>query len=202
MKYLAIQVLAALLVCLSNRVAVAQGIYLYDQQSSDESNLGGAARDISIAQPTGQTFTPTLSMVGFIRLWLVDHTSANGIGTTMSLNLREGTIGGAFLSSSDTVVLANGFRGTVDFIFSTPVTVTPNSTYFFEPVILGGESFSCAAYNTFFYSGGTSYALGVPEVNLDLWFREGIIVPEPATWALWLVGGSALLCGRRLTRRN
>jgi hypothetical protein len=28
--------------------------------------------------------------------------------------------------------------------------------------------------------------------NNDLWFREGIIIPEPGAWALLALGGAAL----------
>jgi hypothetical protein len=35
---------------------------------------------------------------------------------------------------------------------------------------------------------GWSSNQGAPNPGFDLWFREGVVVPEPGTWALLLVG--------------
>jgi len=39
------------------------------------------------------------------------------------------------------------------------------------------------------YPGGTVFANGLPVGGMsDVWFREGIVVPEPGTWVLLVVG--------------
>ncbi len=51
-----------------------------------------------------------------------------------------------------------------------------------------------AAYN---YSGGTAFVDGLAVPTKDFWFREGIVVPEPCSPALLLLGGGFLLWARR-----
>jgi hypothetical protein len=53
------------------------GTFIYDQQSSTEANLGEAAVVIQSSQPVGQSFTPSLSSVGFIRRTV--DASVNGL---------------------------------------------------------------------------------------------------------------------------
>jgi hypothetical protein len=97
--------------------------------------------------------------------------------------------------------LPDSQSGVVTFYFDTPVSLIPNGLYFFDINVSSGDLWR-ADYYTYNYLGGRSYFNGIADSGIgDLWFREGIIVPEPSTWALWLVGGSALLCGRRFTRR-
>src|SRR6187549_2747353 len=82
--------------------AVAQGTFIYDQQSSDERKLGEQTIGISSSQPIGQSFTPALSSVGFVRLYLADP-FAVGTGAVVAVNIRTssitGTISGIFDAS-------------------------------------------------------------------------------------------------------
>lgn len=72
-------------------IACGQG-FIYDQQSADESGTlegsGGLGQ-----QPFGQSFTPSLSSIGFIRLYIFDGTAGNG-GGVLSINLRTNSITG------------------------------------------------------------------------------------------------------------
>jgi hypothetical protein len=160
------------------QAAPAQGTFVYDQQSADESSLGGGVWDVQSNQPVGQSFTPTLSSVGFIRLYLSDS-SFNGLGTTFRVNLLGGSITGVVLSSTSPVSVQDGFHGAVDFLFTTPAPLSPGTPYYFQPIVQSGESFGVYSYNTFNYSRGTAFAFGAPQTAFDLWFREGIIIPEP-----------------------
>ncbi len=75
--------------------AHAQGNFIYDQESSDENvAAGGAAAAIQQNQPIGQSFTPTFSSIGFIRLWFGDGTPNNNLGATVFVNLRSDSIMG------------------------------------------------------------------------------------------------------------
>src|SRR5262249_5213375 len=116
-----------------------------DQQSSDESNLGGGLADIQSNQPMGQSFTPSLNAVGFIRLYLSDN-DFNGIGTTVFLNLRTNSITGAILGSTTPISVPDHFRGTVDYLFPSAIPVTLGTPYYFQPVVQSGESFSVYQY--------------------------------------------------------
>jgi hypothetical protein len=104
------------LAVVSTTTAFGQGTFTYDQQSSDESNLGGGGADISSSQPFGQSFTPSLSAVGFIRLYLGDGVF-NGLGTTLAVNLRENSITGNVLAVTSPVSLGDRFVGPVNFFF-------------------------------------------------------------------------------------
>jgi len=178
--------------------ACGQGTVIYDQQSSTESNFGGQGFAIQSFQPMGQSFTPSLAGVGFIRMFLGRRSFDQG--ATIYLNLRSDSITGVVLVATSPVALAVGFIGTVDFLFASAVPVNPGTTYYFQPIIQSGGPFS-ATGDTFLYAGGSAFLQGVP-VGEDLWFREGIIVPEPSTLALLLVGGGAIAYVRRKSKSH
>ena len=165
----------------------AQGVFVYDQQAADENTIGGFAAAIQPNQPVGQSFTPTITSVGFIRLKLSDS-AINGLGATVYLNLRSDSISGPILATSDSVVMPDGFAGYPNFYFVTPVPVTPGTTYFLD-VIASGDLWAITGYNTYNYAGGTAFGNGIANPASDLWFREGIVVPEPSLEALFLVCG-------------
>ena len=172
----------------------AQGTFVYDQQSADEAHYqdGGAALG---QQPLGQSFTPSLEAVGFIRVYVY---GGGGSGTFV-MNLRSDSVTGSILASSSPVTLTTA--GPSDFLFPTPVAVTPGSTYYFQPVFqtgTGGWGVFIAPYN---YSGGIAFVDGSAVPTKDFWFREGILVPEPGSVALLLLGGGFLFCMRRTRSR-
>jgi hypothetical protein len=181
----------ALIASLLSFSAYAQGTFVYDQQSSIEGLNGESSASIQSLQPMGQSFTPLFSSVGFIRLRLARETFGS-LGASIYMNLRENSITGNILGASSLVSLPAGFIGYTNFFFSTPVAVTPGTTYFFQPVIGSGDPFGAAAYNGFDYAGGTAYSQGAAVPGFDLWFREGIVVPEPSVaWLLLVAGGLA-----------
>jgi hypothetical protein len=182
----------ALLSCFA---APGQGTFVYDQQSSDENNLGGGLADIQSNQPIGQSFTPSLAFVGFVRLYLSDN-AFNGVGTSVLVNLRTNSVSGPLLASTSSVAVADHFHGTVDFIFSSAVPVTPGATYYFQPSIQYGKSFSLYQYN-FLYPGGTLFLNGTAIAPNDMWFREGITVPEPSLAGLSVLGATIIAYARK-----
>jgi len=179
--------------------AHGQTTFIYDQQSSTDEGPGvygegGAIQQI--AMPFGQSFTPTFSAVDFIRLNLNDHDPSNDLGAMLYVNLRTNSINGPILSSSFSVTLTNSFIGVVNFLFSNSVPIKPGVVYYFEPIVQSGDQWNILAgeYN---YSGGSVFANGLPVVASDLWFREGIVIPEPLSVWLVLLGGGVLLYVRR-----
>ena len=155
--------------------------FIYDQQSSDENNIQEGGRQIQQNQPMGQSFTPTLSDVGFIRLYVGN---GNASATTIYVNMLTGSITGTILEQSASVIIPGGlFAGAVDFIFTNPVPVAAGTTYYFQPVASDNNLILNAAQN-YNYLGGTAYVNGAVDPNEDLWFREGVIaVPEPSSFA-------------------
>jgi hypothetical protein len=174
---------------------LAQGVFIYDQQSATEATGGGGVAVIQSLQPMGQSFIPTNSSVGFIRLFTGD-TSLNGLGATLFVKLLQDSIIGSVLGSTDPVLMPDGFSGYVNFFFSTPVAVTPGTTYYFQPVVHSGDTWEVVTYN-YGYTGGTAFFNGVANSFNDLWFREGIVVPEPSSVALMIFGGVAAWWFRR-----
>jgi len=116
----------------------------------------------------------------------------------MVMNLRSDSITGPIVGTSLVVEMPDSFVGTADFLFTHEVSVVPHVMYYFEPRIISGDTWYFdireEVYN---YPGGTWIAMGRPDVSVDCWFREGIIIPEPSTGALLLGGLAVILLGRR-----
>jgi len=179
-----------------------QGTFIYDQQSSTETLLmeGGAAFG---QQPLGQSFTPTLPSVGFVRLYIYDGVPGGGPGGVIYVNLRTDSITGPIVGTSDPVALPGGFVGFPDFYFPSPVAVSPGATYYFQPFIQTGGGFGINQ-SSYLYAGGTAYIDGLPAgLDHDFWFREGIVVvPEPSSTFLAVMGLGAFFLVRRLRLRR
>jgi hypothetical protein len=182
--------------------ACGQGTFIYDQQSATNrsGNYGAAIQQV---QPMGQSFIPALSSVGFVQFQFADTLPQDGIGATVCVNLWSDAIGtGTLLGSTTPVYMPDGFYHAVtNFYFSAPISATPGTTYYLQPVQQSGDANWAIVGDYFNYPGGTMYALGAPNPNgLDLWFREGILVPEPSSWVLALLGMAVWVCIR--TRRR
>jgi hypothetical protein len=166
-----------------------QAIFTYDQQSADEANFLEGSSPLG-PQPFGQSFTPSLSSVDFIRIFVTGGALGDG---TIYVNLRGDSITGPVLGSTSPVTVSLATQGFVTFFFGSPVAVAPGTTYFFQPVLQSGGGWAVNTSQFYNYAGGTLYSDGVASANVDMWFREGIVVPEPSSTVLVLVG--ALLAG-------
>jgi hypothetical protein len=101
--------------------AHAQGTFVYDQQSvTTDGTFAEGVETIQIAQPIGQSFTPTLDSINFIRLKLTDR-AANGIGAAVHINLRSGSITGPIIASTAPVAMLDGFAGPTNFFFASSI---------------------------------------------------------------------------------
>ncbi len=185
--------------------APGQGTFVYDQQSSTTSGSFplAAGAIIQHAAPIGQSFTPSLSAVGFIRLELADNNPGNSLGAVLSVDLRMSGISGPILSTAAPVFLPDGFNGPANFLFGAPEAVTPGVTYYFDVNVLGGDQWALLAIGGGEpgghdpYPGGMEFAHGWPSPLFDLWFREGIVVPEPSSAWLLLLGAAGTVWHRR-----
>lgn len=190
------------LLILAPACALGQGTFVYDQQdSTTEGPLPyGSYNSIqSFTPPWGQSFTPALNGVDFIRLELVDGSVGDTLGATMHINLMSGSISGPVIASTSPLTMANGFTGPATFHFPSKVFLTPGTMYFFTPVEESGGDWHIAA-ESYFYIGGNSYNAGVIYPGGNLWFREGLVVPEPSTLALALLAIGGLLFASRAHR--
>lgn len=176
--------------------ARSQGTLVYDQESSaDETTPVGGAR-IQFYGSVGQSFTPSFSSVGFVRVKLFDVTPGNALGATLVMNLRADAINGPIIGTAIPLVLANGFAGSTNFFFSAAVPVVPNLSYFFETTVQSGDNWGIRirsdSTGDVNYSGGVFYGGSTPFFADDLWFREGIVVPEPSSVLLLFMGGGVV----------
>lgn len=164
-----------------------QGTLVFDQQSSTDEDFPYGGLSIQFYGSVGQSFTPSLSTVGFVRVKLYDAAPFNPFGATLVMNLRSNAINGPIIGTSQLLVLANGFAGSTNFIFSSAVGVIPNSTYYFETSVVSGDQWGITAMGND-YPNGNYYGGNTSAVGGDLWFREGIVVPEPTTGAVLVAG--------------
>lgn len=125
----------------------------------------------------------------------------NGVGATVLVNVWSGSIGsGTQIGSTTPVFIPHGFFNYINFFFSSPVTLAPGTTYYFQPFVQSGDSdqnMTTGVTAGFSYANGSAYYNGVAN-NTDLLFREGIVVPEPSTILLSFLG----LAGFALQRRK
>ena len=179
----------------------AQATFIYDQQSSTDEYIPGFGDGPTMQQipsPWGQSFTPALFGVDFIRLKLDDANPLIGAGATMYINLRSGSITGTILGTTASISMLNGFRGNPTFFFPATVSTTPGTTYYLEPIVQPGSGPWDMIVDSFNYPGGSYIRGGLPVLYSDLWFREGLyIVPEPSSALLLLLGAAAFACLRR-----
>lgn len=176
----------------------SQGTFVYDQQSASSTIFAeGGPNSIKNNQPLGQSFTPSLSAVGFVQFYYGDSSSAPYQGSSLNVIMRSDSITGPILGTSESVNIAGGTSGAQTFLFDTPISVTPGTTYYFQPLWLSGDDQGISYEFAANYTGGTAFVNG-SSVGADLWFREGIlVVPEPSTWTLLLLGASAWCLFRR-----
>src|SRR2546427_9717827 len=130
-----------------------------------------------------QSFTPSLSAVGFVQFRSM-ATFPSGSSVTLVVNLREGTYNGPIISSTDPIVIV-GFAGVGTFYFPDNIAVNPGQLYFFQPVVQSPGSIDVGFKDPSPYLNGNLWGNGVMNTTGDLWFREGLAVPEPAV--VWLL---------------
>ena len=173
---------------------------IYDQQSATNRMVSGGGSPFQAEQPAGQSFTPTLSSVGFVQFEFADPHPGDGVGATVYLNLRADSLSGPELGSTDPVSMPDGFFWNVtNFFFAVPVAVTPGTTYYLQPVLQSGDSLWTIVNGPFPYSGGTFFFNGAPDpYGFNTWFREGVLTPEPHSGLLLLASLASLWMRRRL----
>jgi hypothetical protein len=153
--------------------------------------------------PSGQEFTPTLPSLGGVELLTKDIPAGNGLGASLSVDIRLDGIFGTIVGTSSPTVLSDGFDGVTHFDFPSPVALTPGTRYVIAPVIApGGDTWRIYGSNTNPFPGGRGILSGAPTSVVDMWFREGPAeaVPEPSTVMLLVLGLAALPLLRRLPR--
>jgi hypothetical protein len=197
-KTTAIQNLAAAICFAAALQTHAQGTLIFDQQSAaNPLAYNDPSVDFFNIQPDGpltQSFTPSLSSIGFVQFEFIDPPGNGNNGATVYVNLWTGSpnINSATLLGSTTpVFMPNGFGfgfGVTDFYFSNPIALTSGQTYHLQPVVQSGDNPWQIMVLNDTYSNGQLFSAGAAiQPSSDLWFREGV-VPEPSALALFGVG--------------
>lgn len=189
---LSIQMTLVLVACYCVR---GQG-FVYDQQvGSTNSPSDLDQRTVPTEQPIGQSFVPNLSAVAFIQLYV------GGDDATCYVNLWAGSLAnGILLGSTIPVFVPGGFFNYTNFLFSSSIAVTPGTTYYLQPVVQPRSVIDVGITSDLpglGYANGTAFFKGVAQPGYDLLFKEGIVVPEPATTSLILLGVVILNLNRR-----
>ena len=178
--------------------ALSQGL-LVDQASGTPNEITTESTTLP-GNAIVQSFTPSLSAVGFVQLQT--YISAASSGETVMINLRQDAYNGPIVRSTDPVFLINKGTAINTFYFSGNVPITQNQVYFFEPMVLSAGNWNIG-YKPSSYDRGDMYSNGTPSGGfVDLWFQEGIVVPEPGTVGLLFLGTSLFLWQRRVGKKS
>jgi hypothetical protein len=158
--------------------------------------------NVDAGAPIGQEFTPALNSLDFVDLYTSDFNfAADGTGGTVSVLIRNDTITGTVLGTSIPDALPYGFSGVTHFAFASPVALQARNRYVIEITRNSGDAWGVGIItpDPLAYSGGRTILLGQPlsDENAGMWFREGITVPEPSTFALFGSMGALLLLRRK-----
>jgi hypothetical protein len=190
-------------------VAHGQSILVYDQQSPADgrTSVPSSTQPDSPNSPNpvirlGQSFTPSLSGIDFVELRV--GRAGSETPTSVLINLRQDSILGTILGSTETRYVPLGPVSVFTLYFPNQIPLLPGTTYFFDVQVpyttttpngvtgSGGATVDTDSLdNQFNYHGGVAYRGTNALTSYDLWFREGTIVPipEPSSIALFTMGG-------------
>jgi hypothetical protein len=187
--------------CLATTLQLHGQGFVYDQQSATTPERNDYDNLIISRQLLLQAFVPTLSSIGFVQLELTDYPDTSSSGARICVGVYSGSPNApTLLGTTELVYLPPNFNndgiaysGLADFYFATPIALTPEQTYYFAPVELTGDDIWSVAVTDDTYRYGQLYGGGTPFTpTTDLWFREGVTVPEPSASALLAIGGLLL----------
>jgi hypothetical protein len=158
--------------------------FIVDQSHTNFLLLGDES---NIAFGPIQEFTPSLSSLNVVQLFTRDVNPS--VGATLIMNIRKDSVTGPIVGTSDSINLPIGFKGVTQFTFPQMISLVPGSIYAIEPVFLGGDLW-VTYENAFFessYPNGRLFFNGSENFwgyDRDFWFVEGVLIPEPSTFAL------------------
>src|SRR6476646_1668690 len=92
-----LKLLSVAILLSASPIAGGQSTFIYDQQASDESRVLEGGTGIGIA---AQSFTPTLSQVGFVRLHVYDGVFDGNGGGILFVTLRSQSASGPALGQA------------------------------------------------------------------------------------------------------
>jgi hypothetical protein len=187
----------AVVFCLTTALQLHGQGFVYDQQSATTpERIISDSLDLYI-EPLYQSFVPALSSIGFVQLQIGDYMDSDTSGARICVGLYSGSPGSfSFVATTEVVYLPPNFNndqlvysGVTNFYFATPIALTVGQTYYLSPIKLTGDHSWSVVVTDDTYPLGQLYGKGAFTPPTDLWFREGIIVPEPSGLELLAMGG-------------
>jgi len=138
--------------------------------------------------PMGQEFVPEFTAVNRVEFQVFDFGELDGLGATVVVTIRIGSISGEVLGTSLPVYLPDLHEGVVEFDFAEDIPLVPGELYVMEISVLEGTNFMLLYDSS---PGGERYPFGRficwggPSELADAWFREGITWGTPVESATW-----------------
>jgi hypothetical protein len=193
------QWIVAVLACMAATVH-GQNL-LFDQISSPylQTPFGTPALNFNLSQ----SFTPGLSGVGFVELQTVTYPEG---GSSLSrVWLRQDGVDGPRLASTEPLLVEDNGLAIRTYFFPENISVTPGTKYWleFELMSITGPAvdLSVQEVSPSSYTAGDMYFRG-PQPDIDLWFREGMVIPEPKVVHMLVLGALGFGGCNWLARRS
>jgi hypothetical protein len=169
-------------------------------QASEGNPFGGYGISAETGNTIGQEFTPTFSALDVVEIGLGPRDPSN---FGMRVNIRAGGLDGPVVGTSLPAVIQGGPVPVAVFHmdFASPVPLTPGNLYVIQPILdptSGPVAFPFLDPGP--YLGGRAIIHDVTRDDIDMLFRTGLSVPEPATFALLMFSAPALLLSRQRQR--
>src|SRR6266511_3000987 len=172
--------------CFSLSSATGQQLELVVDQASGTLEEAIVNSYVTPPNDLAQSFTPSLSAVGFVQFRSLIANAPGGGGVTVVINLLDGSFNGSIISSTVPVFIVGAPR-LETFYFAENIPVIPGQLYFFSPVVQSPGSLDIGFKSPSPYLNGDLFINGTPSGAMsDLWFREGVVVPEPTPGWLFL----------------
>lgn len=202
MQRLSISVVSVLVICggFAGQSALADIV--------DQEQTGGYwVNDLQHYSPVGQSFIPVLDRLDWVELKFTDN-AMEANGSIAYVNIREDSITGPIIGTSGEVFLDDCFNfpegpgcgvvlgnpQVVRFDFDEQVQLEAGSTFVIE-VLQAGDRLGFALTPSDNYANGNAIFNGVAYEG-DLFFREGIYIPEPSGMLLLGLTVTAAHCLR------
>lgn len=157
--------------------------------------------NVSSFSPIGQEFVPVLDSIDSVQLLICCRAQE-----TPYVRIREGSILGPILGTSSLALPSPSLL--VTFRFAAPIALVPDDVYVIEVVNDGGIESMIGVGDPIpmpesVYPRGRLILDGQPDLDgLDLWFQEGLGIPEPATGVLIGIGLAVLRSTARTRPRT
>jgi hypothetical protein len=161
---------------------------------------------MNISLDVQQEFTPTMNQLDTVQLWINEGSSVPvplpQTSGSLAVQIRDPAIDSGLMGRSTVMDLPARFQGTALFRFPNPVNLEPGHVYLLQPIVVAGANwfvnYNCPQEPS--YPGGRLFFNGTWMDDLDIFFAEGVGIPEPSPSVLLAVG-LALIFGVTLRSR-